>query len=82
MVLLNMVIKILFVCKHNMFRSKIAEACFNKLNKNKGFVASSAGLIQGYLPLDKTEVRVAKKLGIDVCGGPRGVSIELIKDQL
>jgi len=29
-------VEILFVCKYNLFRSKIAEAYFNKLNRDKG----------------------------------------------
>ena len=37
--------KILFVCRHNRFRSKVAEAIFNKLNKNKEIQIESAGLI-------------------------------------
>ena len=37
--------KILFICKYNRFRSKVAEAFFNKLNKNKKNTAQSAGLI-------------------------------------
>jgi|SRR3989344_537838 len=39
--------KILFVCKHNRFRSKIAEAYFNKINKNKKIQVKSAGLVTG-----------------------------------
>lgn len=35
--------KILFVCAHNRFRSKVAEALFNKYNKNKGNEVKSAG---------------------------------------
>ena len=37
--------KILFVCRHNRFRSKVAEAIFNRLNQNKKIKAESAGLI-------------------------------------
>ena len=36
--------KILFVCKYNRFRSKVAEAIFNSLNKNKEIKAESAGM--------------------------------------
>ena len=38
--------KILFVCKHNVFRSRTAEVLFNKYNKNKKYSANSAGLIK------------------------------------
>jgi len=34
----------LFICKHNRFRSKTAEAIFNKLNKNSENLAKSAGI--------------------------------------
>ena len=37
--------KILFICKYNRFRSKVAEALFNKYNKNKVHEAKSAGVI-------------------------------------
>ena len=39
--------KILFVCKHNRFRSKIAEAYFNKIKMNKKIQVKSAGLVTG-----------------------------------
>lgn len=39
--------KILFVCKFNNTRSQIAAFLFNKLNKNKKWIADSAGLIGG-----------------------------------
>ena len=35
--------KILFVCKYNRFRSKVAEAMFNFYNSNKKNEAKSAG---------------------------------------
>ena len=73
--------KILFVCKHNMFRSKIAEIYFNKINRNKSIKTESAGLIKGNLPLDKQEVNVAKEFGIKLKGNPKGLSIDLIKQQ-
>lgn len=37
--------KILFVCKHNRFRSKVAESIFDKLNKNSKISCESAGLM-------------------------------------
>jgi len=39
---------ILFVCKYNRFRSKVAEAFFNKYNKNKELKAKSAGVIDPF----------------------------------
>tara|TARA_Y100000310_G_C20597578_1_gene771297 strand:- start:866 stop:1255 length:390 start_codon:yes stop_codon:yes gene_type:complete len=37
--------KILFICKHNRFRSKVAEAFFKKYNKNKKHHVMSRGII-------------------------------------
>ena len=64
-----------------MFRSQIAKAYFNKINRNKNVEVESAGLIRGYLPLDKQQIGVAKKLGINLKGIPKGLSIDLIKKQ-
>lgn len=72
---------ILFVCKHNRFRSRVAEAYFNKVNKNKKMNAKACGLIQDYSPLDKTEVEVAKQFGINIKGKPMGISSRLLNWQ-
>jgi protein-tyrosine-phosphatase len=37
-------VKVLFVCKHNRFRSKVAEAIFKKFTANLDVFADSAGL--------------------------------------
>ncbi|PIN90696.1 hypothetical protein COU57_02820 [Candidatus Pacearchaeota archaeon CG10_big_fil_rev_8_21_14_0_10_32_14] len=36
---------VLFICKNNMFRSKVAESFFNKINTNKKNKSRSAGII-------------------------------------
>jgi len=72
---------ILFVCKYNRFRSRVAEAYFKKINKDESINASSGGIIKGFLPLDKDEVRVAKNFGISILGKPRALSVELLKSQ-
>jgi len=46
---------ILFICKYNRFRSKVAETYFNKINKDKNIKVRSAGAIQVDTPLDKLE---------------------------
>ncbi|MEX2017502.1 MAG: hypothetical protein WD876_03440 [Candidatus Pacearchaeota archaeon] len=71
--------KILFVCKYNRFRSQIAESYFRKINKNKSIEVSSAGIIRGWFPLDKDEVRVAKKIGIEIKKKPETLSTELLR---
>ena len=57
--------KILFVCKHNRFRSKIAEAFFKKLNKNSKYKASSAGVFKGF-PVAKNILEVVEEFGIKI----------------
>ena len=39
----------------------------------------SAGIIRGDYPLNRTEVSVAKKLGIDILGKPRGLTMDLMR---
>ena len=51
---------ILFICRHNRFRSKVAEAIFNKLNRNKGIKAESAGIIKD-IPASKNVRKVLKE---------------------
>ena len=70
--------RILFICKHNRFRSKVAEAFFNKHNKNKDYVAISAGLLPGRYPLDKLQTRVAKKFGLKLKGKPKAITTEVL----
>jgi protein-tyrosine-phosphatase len=56
---------ILFICKYNIFRSKIAEAYFNKINKNKNLNAKSAGILLNGPPLYDKEIKALKKLKIE-----------------
>ena len=39
--------KILFICKYNAFRSRVAEEYFKKINKNKKIEVISRGFIMG-----------------------------------
>ncbi|MBU1252642.1 MAG: hypothetical protein KJ905_03620 [Nanoarchaeota archaeon] len=67
-----MVKNILFVCKHNIFRSRAAEEFFKKFNKNKKYRARSAGMMKWHKrDLDKdrgyaAEKKVAKEFGINL----------------
>ena len=71
-------VKILFVCRYNRFRSKTAEAIFNKLNKNPSNEARSAGMIRGG-PISPAIINAAKKSGYQIKGEPQGLSTELMK---
>ena len=78
--------KILFVCKHNIFRSRVAENLFNKLNKNKRYRASSAGIIlwtkkdaskePGYI----AEGRAARNFGINLILNSKPITSSLLKE--
>ena len=70
---------ILFVCKYNKFRSRIAEAYFKKLNKNKAIKVESAGIFKGSYPLNSQQVRLSKKFGVEIRGKPQGISTDLLK---
>ena len=72
--------KILFICKWNRFRSRTAEAYFNKINKNKQIKAESAGLFQGSYPLSVNQVKAGKELGINMNGKPRTISYKLLQE--
>lgn len=68
---------ILFVCRYNRFRSRIAEAYFNKINKNKKIKAKSAGLMKGN-PLSPATVKIAKEFGLNINGKVQGLSSKLM----
>ncbi|TSD03416.1 MAG: hypothetical protein Athens071416_97 [Parcubacteria group bacterium Athens0714_16] len=70
-------INLLFVCKYNRFRSKIAEGYFKKINKNKKIKVKSAGLIKG-TSLNLETIKIAKKLGVPMKGKPQGLSSKLL----
>jgi len=57
--------RILFICKHNRFRSKVAEALFKKYNKNKKIKTDSAGINLDYLLVAKNVVKALKEFGIN-----------------
>jgi len=65
--------KILFVCKHNRFRSKIAEAYFKKINKNRRIKVASAGVFKGY-PTEPVVVKIGKKFGLNIPRTTKGLN--------
>ncbi len=72
--------RILFVCKYNRFRSRVAAEYFKKLDKNKKFEVSSAGLIKGE-PVNSVAAKTAREFGLNIHGKTRGLSSELLKKQ-
>ena len=71
---------ILFICKYNRFRSRIAEDYFNQINKNQKIKAKSAGIIQGS-PVNQAERKTCKAMRLDISGKPQGLSSNLLKWQ-
>jgi len=64
--------RILFICKHNRFRSKVAEAYFKKLNKDKRIQIVSAGVFKGN-PISNNVISIGKKLGINITHKTQGL---------
>ncbi len=58
--------KLLFVCKYNAFRSRVAEEYFNKVKTNKKTKAISRGIIMGQ-DSDSTQRGISKSIiGVDI----------------
>jgi protein-tyrosine-phosphatase len=58
--------KIIFICKYNAFRSRVAEEYFNKINKNKKIKVISRGLIMGGNSDNEQRQISNKLLGINI----------------
>ena len=72
--------KILFVCKHNRFRSKVAEAFFNKLNTNQDWKAESAGEVFNDKETPENVIKVLKEFKVEVNHKkPRQINQNLIE---
>ena len=55
--------KILFICRHNMFRSRVAEEYMKKISD---FNISSAGLIKCDFPSPINQFNAAKEFNLDI----------------
>ncbi|MEK6917550.1 MAG: hypothetical protein AABW51_01240 [Nanoarchaeota archaeon] len=64
---------ILFICKYNRFRSRIAETYFKKINKNKNVQVKSAGLIKGSSVGGEGAEIAKKKCGLNIYGRTNGL---------
>ncbi|MEM4605497.1 MAG: hypothetical protein QW103_00470 [Candidatus Pacearchaeota archaeon] len=73
---------ILFVCKFNKFRSRIAEAYFRKINKNKKIKIRSAGIFRG-TKTNEEIVNISKEFGIEISlkRKPRALTTALLRWQ-
>ena len=73
------ILRILFVCKHNRFRSKVAETYFKKINKNKNIQVASAGIFIGN-PVAKQVIEIGKKYGLKIDPVSRGLREDYFKE--
>ena len=71
--------KIIFICKHNSFRSKVAEAVFNKWYKGNKYQAMSRGLIPGHFIYPNTKNAV-KSVGYNISGKPKSLMFNESKE--
>ena len=70
---------ILFVCKYNRFRSKVAEVFFNFYNRNKKHKVKSRGTEPDYIPVAESVKKVLKEFGIkNIDKKPRKLSRKAI----
>ena len=75
--------KILFVCRHNVFRSRVAELYFNMVNKNKKNEAKSAGLFPGDINSvgSKPQLKICSTLGFKIIGKAKPITTNLLRWQ-
>lgn len=58
--------KLLFICKYNVFRSRISEEYFRKINRNRKIEVLSRGIIMGGKP-DDEQIEIPRKiLGVQI----------------
>lgn len=72
--------KILFICKWNRFRSKFAEAYFNRINKNKKVKVNSVGVLEVNIPMKQIEIKrnmwIKKEFGIVLNEKSKGINVK------
>ena len=72
--------KIMFLCKHNSFRSKVAEAVFKKLYIGNKIKVISRGIFPGPFIYPNTKKSV-KEVGYVISGKPRGITFNELRNQ-
>jgi len=70
--------KILFICRHNCFRSRVAEEYMKKISHHE---IDSAGIIPAKDgPLD-LQIKIAREYGLDITNKAKGLSPEFLNEQ-
>jgi len=70
--------KILFICRHNVFRSRVAEEHMKKISKHE---ISSGGLIRYNGNVHPIQAEVCKEFGLILSNQSKALSVENLKDQ-
>lgn len=72
---------ILFVCKHNRFRSKVAEAIFNSLVNGKARAESRGLFLDEIRPyVEESVINVMKDKGYEISGKPKQLGFQEMKN--
>jgi len=69
---------VLFICRYNIFRSKLAETYFKKTNKNSNIKSKSVGIMLGGDPLYKGEIEILNEFKIKFNKKQRKLNKELL----
>ena len=76
-------VKILFICKYNRFRSKVAEVYLKKINSQ--VQVSSAGIFEVDIPYSPKERKrnnyILKKFNLNVIGKSKGLKVSTLENQ-
>lgn len=72
--------RILFICKYNVFRSRVAEYYFNKINKNPNIKAKSAGIMPGE-EMNKMRQAQIRNCNIQLKGSSKGLNSKIMRWQ-
>jgi protein-tyrosine-phosphatase len=74
--------KILFLCRHNRFRSQVANTIFKKLNENKKFSSDSAGIViddsRSYIA--NNVLKIMHEFGYEIHDKPKRIDYNLINN--
>ena len=71
---------VLFICKHNVFRSQVAEAYFNQINHNPHIKARSGGIFRHHTLMEK-QIEEARKLGVYMKGKSKSITTDILSNQ-
>ena len=71
-------VRILFICKHNIFRSRIAEEYAKRVTNH---IVSSAGLITSHNNMSDFQNKVCKQMGLNIPNESKPINVEELQKQ-